>query len=175
MAATPEEPQDARAVANYILDEAPQYNITDLSLMKLQKLLFMAHGWSFYFCRQPLIASQPQAWQYGPVYPDVYWSYSGRGSLPIESGEKIENKEILAPYQAQLSPMQKDTIAAVLRLYGPMTAFKLSEITHFDGSPWDKTVKRDKGFFGAIPLEAMRDYYIQSARERGMPEKEQAA
>lgn len=169
-----DKPQDARAIANYILDKASEYKIGDLSLMKLLKLIYMAHGWSFYFCEKPLVSEQPEAWPYGPVYPKVYWFYSengGRGALPIESDEKIKNKETLAPYCADLTEKQEGTIAAVLKLYGPMTAFKLSNITHLDGSPWAKTVKRDRGYWGEIPEQAMSDYYIESAKERGMPIK----
>jgi len=163
-----EKPQDARAIANYILDEAPKYGITDLSPLKLMKLIFLAHGWSFYLCgeNEPLITEQPQAWQYGPVYRNVYDAVKKYGGSPIR--ERIINRETDFPYEADLSERQRKAINAVLKRYKDKSAFWLSNLTHLEGSPWFETWNKGSGNNNEIPATAMKNYYLEMAREMGL-------
>ena len=40
--------------------------------LKLQKLLYLAQGWSYVWDNKPLFQGEFKAWQYGPVNVDVY-------------------------------------------------------------------------------------------------------
>jgi len=55
----------------------------DLSNLKLQKILYIAH--MLYLGRhgQPLIDKNFEAWEYGPVVPAVYQRLRGFGSEPV--------------------------------------------------------------------------------------------
>jgi uncharacterized phage-associated protein len=56
------------AIANSILDECEKRGIR-LTPMKLQKLLYLAHGYYVAITGQPLIDEDFEAWKYGPVAP----------------------------------------------------------------------------------------------------------
>lgn len=159
-----EKSQDARAIANYILEIAPNYNIPSLTVMQLLKLVYLAHGWSLAFGNTPLVIQAPQAWQYGPVYPHIYKSLSRYGGAPI--GNPITDKNTGFPFSPdELTRKQKGIIDAVLRSYGKMHAFELSGITHKNNSPWDITMKKE-GIYKEIPITLMKSYFSTLARER---------
>ena len=163
---TEEKSHDARAIANYILDIAPKYNIPSLTVMQLLKLVYLAHGWSLAFGEVPLVKQSPQAWQYGPVYPHIYKSLSKYGGAPI--GDRITDKNTGIPFSPdELTQKQKKVIDAVLRSYGQMHAFELSGITHKNNSPWDITMKND-GIYTEIPVTTLTNYFRQLAHERNI-------
>ena len=51
--------------------------------MKLQKLVYFAHGYHLAKYKEPLIKEEFQAWQFGPVIPKIYQEYKYYGSNPI--------------------------------------------------------------------------------------------
>jgi len=163
---TEEKSQDARAIANYILDVAPEYGIKGLTLMQLLKLVYLSHGWSLAFRDTPLVIQAPQAWQYGPVYPHIYRSLGKYGGHPVK--ERILNKETgFAFLPVNMTKEQKKIIELVLLTYGDMHAFQLSNITHEKGSPWDETIE-NIGIYKDIPLDNMKKYYKDLAKKRGI-------
>ncbi|WP_192798782.1 Panacea domain-containing protein [Brucella intermedia] len=157
---------DARAIANYILDRAPEKGVEKLTLMQLLKLVYLSHGWSLAFHDTPLVAQNPQAWQYGPVYPHIYKALNKFGGSPV--AERIIDKLTGIPvYPVEMSDRQKRVIDAVLLSYGQKHAFELSNITHMSDGPWDKTIQT-QGVYKEIPLVEMRDHYKKLAAERGI-------
>lgn len=59
----------AKAVANYFL---AQYGKHGLNPLKLQKLVYIAHGWNLAVRNQPLVDNElPEAWEYGPVFASL--------------------------------------------------------------------------------------------------------
>ena len=40
--------------------------------MKVQKLVYFAHGWHLGITKKPLINEQVEAWPYGAVIPSLY-------------------------------------------------------------------------------------------------------
>ena len=76
------EPCSSKAVANYFLDIAERDGKT-LNPMKLQKLVYIAHGWHLAIRRRPLIRESVEAWKYGPVIADLYHEFKKFGNMPI--------------------------------------------------------------------------------------------
>ena len=166
MKSSAEGAHDARAIANYILEKAPDFGIKGLTLMQLLKLVYLAHGWSLAFDETPLVAQTPQAWQYGPVYPHIYKALNKFGGNPIN--ETIKDKLTGAEFRpVGLSDVQKKVIDAVLQSYGKRHAFDLSGITHQPGGPWDKTF-HSAGPYKDIPLDVMKRHYQTLKEERGI-------
>ena len=60
----------ALAIANYYIDKA---NVEDTPLdhLRLQKLVYLAHGWHLAIHGRPLIEESVEAWKYGPVIADL--------------------------------------------------------------------------------------------------------
>ncbi|MBY7649443.1 MAG: hypothetical protein C4617_02865 [Candidatus Liberibacter europaeus] len=73
----------------------------------------------------------PKAWQYGPVYSDIYHDLSKWGRNSIKTLIIDEDTEL--PYSETLSEFQERVIDLVLEKYGKVNAFDLSDKTHQSG------------------------------------------
>ncbi|MBL0849415.1 MAG: DUF4065 domain-containing protein [Candidatus Liberibacter ctenarytainae] len=160
-------PHDVRAVANYILKKTRINNkgIDCLSIMKLLKLVYFSHGWSlaFYENDVPLVEQLPEAWKYGPVYPDVYDNLSKFGRSSIDT--LILNTEDHLPYSAKFSSYQEKIMGFVLHKYDRFSAYDLSDMTHCQGSPWKKTIT-SKGSYAQISNDIMQKYYRTQVEQK---------
>src|ERR1700733_10714172 len=97
---------DARTVANYFLDLADRDSIA-ITPLKLQKLVYLAHGWSLAFRSKPLVRQNIEAWRYGPVIPDLYHAFKRFG------GSRITQKVQTSEDSSQLDDDSKKLIDAV--------------------------------------------------------------
>lgn len=143
-----------------------------LSQMKLQKLVYLAHAWNLAINGEPLVIEEPEAWDYGPVFRDLYdhTKYFGRGSIDrllkpeddvwssfFVDGDKKE------AYQANLSPQENSVLQSVWRRYGGLSALKLSDLTHQPGTPW--FVAYENGRDTTIANEIVRAHFLKLARD----------
>ena len=144
---------DSLAVANKILDTAQEQG-RSLTLMQLIKLIYMAHGWSLALLDKPLVDEPVEAWQHGPVYPKVYREFRGSGWMPIT----IRATQPLAgvPYQAELGDDEISVIDQVVKAYGKLHAFQLSERTHKFGTPWYEVFNNGAGKSQTIPNKRIK-------------------
>lgn len=112
--------------AKYIVFLSYVKKRSSLTPLKLQKILYLAQGWSFVWDDQPLFEEEFEAWQYGPVNTEVYSHFRkyGRGEIP-----ECEGCGNLGDQDA------KDTLNAVWRDYARYSAFDLVELTHSQ-TPW---------------------------------------
>ena len=77
-------------VANWFLDRADKDG-KPLDPMKLQKLIYFAHGWHLALTSKPLINEHPEAWAYGPVIPSIYHRFKKYGR------DAVQNRLVLGP------------------------------------------------------------------------------
>ena len=156
---------EAREIANKFLQLA-KTNETSLTSMQLLKLVYLAHGWSLAMFDLPIVGNNPQAWQYGPVYPSIYKSVKKSGSSPVtEMIAKKDTGEVYFP--EDISQPKLNFLSAILSSYGKKTAFQLSFITHKVGTPWYKTY-HEIGKYQDIPIDFMREHFQQLAKKRGL-------
>lgn len=119
----------AKAIANYFLETHPK----NISHLKLQKLVYISHGWYLGIFDKPLITDEyVEAWKYGPVFPSLYHEFKMFGSKPIDRLAKDidENEE---NFRVFISNLQKNTqkielLRQIWNAYGNLTAGQLSEI-----------------------------------------------
>lgn len=152
---------DARVVANRFLELAEADGQNNMTPMQLLKLVYIAHGWMLGLYNRPLIDSEVEAWQYGPVIPDLYNAVKGyksggvRGPLDLRWGSRAE----------ELDAGENDLVSQVYGLYGHMNGVALSRITHAANTPWSQIYS--PGRFGEIiPRDLIADHYARLARER---------
>lgn len=158
----------AKSVANYFLDIVATSKET-ITPMKIQKLVYMAHGWSLALVGSPLINEQVEAWQFGPVIPTLYHEFKPYGSGAIKrkatnhtlNGLKFETE---TPSISNDDEQTKALLDKVWEVYGHYTAYQLSNMTHQDGTPWHITWNKEgerteKGT--DIPLDIIKEHYIQ--------------
>lgn len=127
-------PHDARMVANYFLQKGREENVP-ISPLKLQKLVYLAHGWSLALHGQPLIKEKPEAWRYGPVIPDLYYAFRKFGGSPI-----TECAPFATVGKQEFSGTEKQLLDAVWKKYKDFSAGQLSTMTHEPGSAWQMTI-----------------------------------
>lgn len=73
----------AREIAHYVIDTCTRDGRA-ISNLQLQKILYFVQ---LEYCKQAgslLFADEFEAWQYGPVLPDVYDEYSFFGGMRVE-------------------------------------------------------------------------------------------
>ncbi|MDQ6989923.1 MAG: DUF4065 domain-containing protein [Mariprofundaceae bacterium] len=135
-------PYSVKAVANLLINIARERNVT-IDQMKLQKLVYISHGWNLAIANTPLISDEIQAWQYGPVIPVLYDEFKNCGRDPItdHATEININEETL---EVTLTPpfipdSDSHTVALankVWDIYGELTGSQLSNLTHMENTPW---------------------------------------
>ena len=140
----------AKAVANYFLAKYGKEGITPL---KIQKLVYLAHGWNFAFSDEPLVDDEyAEAWQYGPVFPSLYHEFKHLGRKPIiwlatelKLESLFDDDSDVAVETPRISGSDKpicELLDKIWEVYGSATGLQLSEVTHRPDAPWDITRKR---------------------------------
>jgi len=160
---------DVRAIANWFLDRAEKDG-EFLTAMKLQKLVYVAHGW-YLASRGPLVHDAVEAWRWGPVFRSLYRQFREFGSDDITTratvfdGASLEDRRIsIGDYDTPDAEETAQFLESVWNNYGEYSAGELSDITHREGTPWHTMYKR-MGHkikpFTVIPNEMIKDHYVK--------------
>ncbi|MCP4660494.1 MAG: SocA family protein [bacterium] len=137
--------------------------------MKLQKLIYFAHGWHLAIHGRPLINERVEAWPYGPVVPSIYHRVKAHGAGPIDFPIFQSVDGINEPPQVA----DPDTLALldkVWEVYGGCSSVELSRMSHDPDGPWYRTWNDHAGR-GAIrgvdiPDSEIRRYFVLAAKKR---------
>lgn len=140
----------AMAVANAFIKLSKAGRVSNLSPMKLQKLLFFAQSWSLARNGEPLIDEFFCRWQYGPVIISLYHEFKeyGAGIVSAYGGHIIEKQGNLIkmrPIVGDSDTVTWKLIEDIVRVYGAYSGPQLSAITHEDGSAWKESGAVDGG------------------------------
>lgn len=130
---------DVRAIANLVLDfgERSEVEITNIDI---NKIVFFLHAWYLAKTGRPLVSAKIEAWNYGPVFRELYWEFKQFGKAPIttratrrnpQTAQKEICREVLSETDAQF-------IQPLLEKYVAMPTSKLVELSHVAGGPWDQ-------------------------------------
>jgi uncharacterized phage-associated protein len=139
-----------------------------LTQMQLQKLVYLANGWNWAINGDQLVADPVEAWDYGPVYRDLYDHTRFRGKEPL--GRLITDADSEAArvfgfrdsnsraYHASLTERERSVIEHVWKRYGPLSGTQLSAMTHQKGTPWFTTYTT-RGRSAVIPQDVIQRHY----------------
>ncbi|QFY59873.1 DUF4065 domain-containing protein [Rhizobium grahamii] len=159
-------PEDARAIANFLLSLAWSRGL-EVSHLQLQKILFFAHAWHLGKYGEPLIGQPFEAWQYGPVVRVVYdqlkrfRSDSVREKLTkidVQTGGVIEAR-------ASFSEEKTQFLIDLFEYYHSFHPYNLVDLTHERDGPWDKVWRKagDGAVAGmAIPNESIKLWILRA-------------
>lgn len=136
-------------VANYFLNKAKE-DKKDITPLQLMKLVYLAHGWMLGAHGRHLIKESIEAWQYGPVIPELYHKTKKFRSSPVQF--PIENTDL------DFDKDEKELLNQVYKVYVDWSGLKLSALTHLKGSPWDM-VWESKDHDPVISNDIIMDYY----------------
>lgn len=144
-----------------------------LTHMQLQKLVYIAHGWNLAINGESLTHDAPQAWEFGPVYRELWKALRPFGRAAVS--REITNAEFApgcfaedqeASATATLTTAESELIDRVYRDYAKFHAFQLSALTHMAGTPWTVIYNQGEGKFEEIPSQMIRDHFVDLARTR---------
>jgi uncharacterized phage-associated protein len=161
----------AIAVGNYFLEVAERAK-SSLTPMKIQKLVYFAHGWHLALKDGPLIVESVEAWEYGPVVPELYHELkkfgsgvvTGRMTRLVAVGDGSLNVMFERP---TITDSETQTLVdKVWNVYGGFDAVTLSAMTHRADTPWSEVRRDNPGKRGVdIPDLKMKAYFQQLAQQ----------
>lgn len=163
----------AKAVANYFLG-LPEVQQEGVSPLKLQKLVYIAHGWHLALSDgDPLVQDErAEAWQYGPVFPSLYHEFKdfGGGKINRMATELVLKDEKFRLERPVLDGSAKqicNLLDQIWQVYGKFAGSQLSRMTHSKGAPWD-TARQQCGILrnAHIANENIQQYYQGLMEER---------
>jgi len=140
----------ASQVAETIIDLSRKRAISDLTNLKLQKLLYYCQAWHLALNDTPLFSEEIEGWIHGPAVPRVFgefkeyrWSVIARAVTPVQDAAVIHH------------------VNEVLALYGKYGATQLERLTHSE-QPWIQArrgLSPDEPSRNVIPKNHMKLFY----------------
>lgn len=139
----------ARAVAKYFLSRVDEDAGDGISNLKLQKLVYYAQGFHLALNGTPLFPERIEAWEHGPVVPELYREYKryGGGNIPVPGDVDPD----------EYDPEVRKLLDEVYDVFGQYSAWKLRNMTH-EERPWLEAYDaEDRG--RVITPAALREYF----------------
>lgn len=162
----------SKAVANYFIEQALD-TPDGVSPMKVQKLVYYAHGWHLGINGQPLIDEQVECWPHGPVVDSLFHEFKEYGRERItrfatrwvttEGEDFLEGLRQITPSISDYPAVDyRSYLASIWEAYGGYSATKLSNMTHEEGGPWHRVFMAHNGQPPKgtdIPREYIQEYF----------------
>jgi len=134
----------ALEIAKYIIDKRTKDNCP-VSNLQFQKILYYIQR---EFLQQGEIAfpEEIEAWQFGPVVPEVYRQYCGFGALPIRMR-----------YMISIEADDVKIINLIVEKKRMLNPWDLVSDTHSSGKAWDLIYRNGLGDHQIIPQELIKN------------------
>ncbi|WP_064590776.1 Panacea domain-containing protein [Streptobacillus moniliformis] len=126
-------------IANNFLELSFKENIP-ITPMKLQKLLYILYKEFLKKYREKLFTELFEAWQYGPVLPNVYSEFKNYRANPIKDYSLNSDGSITKVAYDPLSDFNY-MITDVWNKYKGYSGIQLSEFTHGEDTAWKKSIE----------------------------------
>jgi uncharacterized phage-associated protein len=149
------------SIANFFLGKASE-DAKPIDPLKLQKLIYIAHGWNLAFTGEPLIRESFEAWKYGPVVPRLYLYFKDFRSGYITTKAETPQEDIPS--------VQCDIISQVWEKYRDLSPTFLSSMTHQPGSAWSRVYDHEFSGWNSspeIPNALIRDEFLERLKSAG--------
>ena len=170
-------PIQSKAVANHFLELAESEG--GITPLKMQKLVYFAHGWHLAFRGTPLIEDEFQAWEYGPVVPTLYHEFKkwGRnnigehartwertGSHDADDVRIYPRHPSLDDYRTRSAEIDISFVKSLLQktwlTYKGFSGVEMSRLTHVKDGPWAESRKNNPGLRSVgIPNSDMEKHF----------------
>ena len=172
-AAINQEPYSVSAIANYFLKRS-RYEAYEITNLSLQKIIYISYGWGLAFLGREIFDARIEAWQLGPVIPDLYHEFKRYGNRPIRKWsidydyKTIRNNEGRNRFFILQIKNDDDAVERVLNFvwnkYSCFSANELVNLTHEDDTPWTH-IFNTEGKYSLIPKELIQDHFDKLYQE----------
>ena len=133
-------------VAKYIINKCTEDNMC-ISNLQLQKILFFIQRDYIKRFNEAMFDLEIEAWQFGPVIPEIYYKYCVYGAMPIYSR-----------YEVELDVKDKNIIDNIIEQKRVKNPWELVEETHKAGDVWSKVYKAGRGNRDIISKDLIGSY-----------------
>lgn len=139
-------------VAHYIIERCYSNN-NAVSNLKLQKILYFVQAEFLVSKNCPCFDDEIQAWDFGPVVPNVYFVYKvfGSANIPCFGNSGVSNKLL-----TQDKKMMNEIIDECVKF----SASALVEITH-NQTPWIEAYNRP-GYNNIISTKSIKKFFTEN-------------
>ena len=137
---------DAMDIAEYVLDYCENTLKETITILQLQKLLYYIQGGFISKTGSIIFDNKIEAWQYGPVIPDVYYWFNKFISEPIinvKSSVKLDKNE---------EKIIKEIVSDKIKI----DAWKLVSQVH-EELPWKRNYSPNSKF--EITVEDLKEFF----------------
>ncbi len=139
----------ASDIARYIIERCKETNRT-ISNLKLQKILYFVQAEFLVSTNHACFSDPIEAWDFGPVVPNVYFEYRMFGGTNIPC---IGKKRMLHA----ISTRDQEILNAIIDECSRYSASALVDITH-NQSPW-KDAYNCTGYNNVITIDSIKRYF----------------
>ena len=143
---------DPRAIANYFIRKGND-NEKVFTITQLLKLTYISHGYCLALTKKPLSNQEPKAWQYGPVFPKLYYELKNIDSWPAVTND-FECKN-----NGKFTENEKKILDFVYEKYSGLDGWKLSKLTHEKDTPWE--IASRNGPKATIPNGSIQEHFTK--------------
>lgn len=137
----------ALSVARYIIMYCNKCGKT-ISNLKLQKILYFVQAEFLVSKGYPCFSERIEAWDFGPVVPDVYYNYRVYGAASIPSSKDSQ----YCPFDKE----DKEIVDSIIDDCSSYSASELVEITH-NQTPWKNAYRQSKS--GLISNDSIKAFF----------------
>lgn len=138
-------PHDVRAIANFVLDYAAA-NRRSVTNLALNKIVFFLHANYLTQLNKPLVSAKIEAWEYGPVFRELYQCFKFHKDRPIDSRAHRLNPVTGSRELCKLA-LSNDELAFLSNEAERLTKLSASHLvllSHVKGGPWDIVWNHEK-------------------------------
>ena len=137
-------------------------NSRPVTPLELIKLTYIAHGWSLGLRGVPLVSENAEAWQYGPVFPELYHGLKHFRAFPVTEVPAIGLE--MVGIRDEIADGDKGLIASVFEAYRKLNGVQLSSLTHQPNTPWDLAWRKGKN--SVISNTSIESHFKELAKQR---------
>ena len=129
--------QNPKAIANLILDVGLKLGRKPSNL-SINKIAYFAHGYYLAKFGKPLIDAKIEAWEYGPVFREIYHEFKKCGDKPVTFYARDFNPETdeVEVVKWELPIEEEVFVREVVESYLQMSAGYLIRLSHLEDGPW---------------------------------------
>ena len=130
---------DVRSIANFVLDLAESEG-AGVSNLSINKIVYFLHANYLVNFDNPLVSAKIEAWNYGPVFRELYREFKKFGDNPIrERAFRVDPATGLRELcQYDLSDEEKRFLEPLAQSLIRMPLGKLLAMSHVKDGPWDQ-------------------------------------
>jgi uncharacterized phage-associated protein len=156
-------------IANELVKLAAESGDT-LDQMRLQELVYIAHGWCLAITGEPLTGDRPEALEHGPEYRRLADVLARWGIDPVsEEIRSLGDARLCSKMDAisrsggELLAHERDILVRTYANYRSLETAQLATLTRAEGTPWHRVFAGGAGKSRDIPHGMIRAQFADIA------------